>query len=131
MIIVDSSVWIDFLNRRITPQTQWLLSERHLQPIGLTSLTLAEVLQGIRFESRFRTAREQFQSMPVFQTMTAALAVQSARNYRALRALGITVRGTVDCLLATFCIEGRHRLLHCDVDFDPFERELGLKVVHP
>lgn len=130
MIIVDSSVWIDFLNRKITPQTQWLLSERQLQPIGLTSLTLAEVLQGIRFESRFRTAQEQFQSMPVFQTMTAALAVQSARNYRALRALGITVRGTVDCLLATFCIEGGYRLLHCDVDFDPFERELGLKVVH-
>ncbi|HVZ85244.1 MAG TPA: PIN domain nuclease [Terracidiphilus sp.] len=131
MVIVDSSVWIDLLNRKATPETAWLLSERHNQPIGLTSLTLAEVLQGIRADRHFRVAQEQFQSMPVFQSVTSALAIQSARNYRALRSLGVTVRGTVDCLLATFCIEYGHRLLHCDADFVPFERELGLKVVHP
>jgi len=131
MVIVDASVWIDFLNRRLTPETQWLLDARGREQIGLTTLTLAEVLQGIRFESRFRSAQRYFEALPVFQTMFSAHAIQSARNYRALRALGITVCGTVDCLLATFCIEQGHRLLHCDADFEPFERELGLRVVHP
>ena len=130
MVIVDSSVWIDFLNRRLTPQTQWLLSPRR-EPIGLTSITLAEVLQGIRIETRFRAAQKYFEAIPVFQTLTSALAVESARNYRALRMLGITVGGTVDCLVATFCIQQNHRLLHCDADFDHFEHELGLKVIHP
>ena len=131
MVIVDSSVWIDFLNRRLTPETQWLLDAERKVPVGLTSLTLAEVLQGIRFESRFRTAQRYFEAMPVFQTLTFALAIQSARNCRSLRALGITVHSTVDCLLATFCIPQGHRLLHRDTDFEPFEHELGLKILHP
>lgn len=131
MVIVDSSVWIDFLNKRLTLETGWLLGPGQRELIGLTSLTLAEVLQGIRFENRFRAAQRYFEVMPVFQTMTSALAIQSARNYRALRAIGITAAGTVDCLLATFCIKQNHRLLHCDADFEPFERELGLKVLHP
>ena len=130
MVIVDASVWIDFLNRKLTPETQWLLDPQGKEPIGLTSLTLAEVLQGIRFESSFRSAQKYFEAMPVFPTMSSALAIQSARNFRALRALGITVRSTVDCLVATFCIVEGHRLLHRDSDFEPFERNLGLKVLH-
>jgi predicted nucleic acid-binding protein len=131
MVIVDTSVWIHFLNRRLTPETEWLLSAQQAEPIGLTSLTLAEVMQGIRHDNRFRTAQKYFETIPVFQTMSTGLAIQSARNFRALRALGLTIRGTVDCMVATFCIEQDHRLLHCDADFEPFERELGLKVIHP
>jgi predicted nucleic acid-binding protein len=131
MVIVDTSVWIHYLNRRLTPETEWLLGAQSTEPIGLTSLTLVEVMQGIRFENRFREAQRYFEVLPVFQTMSSALAIQSARNYRALRALGLTVRSTVDCIVATFCIENDHRLLHCDVDFRHFEQELGLKVLHP
>jgi len=130
MVIVDTSVWIHFLNGKLTPETEWLLGAQHIEPIGLTSLTLAEVMQGIGHENRFRAAQKYFEVMPIFHTMSSSLAIQSARNYRALRALGLT-SSTVDCMVATFCIEEDHRLLHCDADFKPFEQELGLKVVRP
>lgn len=131
MVIVDSSVWIDLLNRRLTPQTRWLQNPKASGNIGITALVLSEVLQGIRFESRFREAEQYLRAMPVFDGLAVSLAVQSARNYRTLRTLGITVRSTVDCLIATFCLENKHQLLHSDADFDHFERNLGLNVLHP
>jgi hypothetical protein len=131
MVIVDSSVWIDSLNRRLTPQTRWLQSPAASGSVGLPTLVMAEVLQGIRFENRFRSAERYLRTFSVFDTVTVALVVQSARNFRFLRNLGITIRGTVDCLIATFCIENGHQLLHNDSDFDHFERHLGLNVLHP
>ena len=131
MVIVDTSVWIDLLNQRLTPQTNWLLTARHSEPVGLTTLTLTEVLQGIRFDNRFHEAQRYLKTLPVFETVSSTLATQSAQNFRTLSALGITIRSTVDCILATFCIEEGHRLLHFDADFEYFERNLGLKVVHP
>jgi predicted nucleic acid-binding protein len=131
MIIVDSSVWIDFLNRRATPQTRWLQSTRGMKEIGLTTLVLAEVLHGIRFDSKLRAAEQFFRTMPVFESLAISLSIRSAGNYRALRALGVTVRSTIDCLIATFCIEEGHQLLHSDRDFDAFETHLGLQVLHP
>lgn len=131
MVIVDSSVWIDFLNERHTPQTQWLSASRSLGKIGLTTLILAEVLQGIRHDSRFRKAEQFFRSLPVVDSCDYELAVQAARNFRTLRALGVTIRSTVDCLIATLCIEAGHQLLHCDSDYEFFERHLNLTVLHP
>jgi len=130
MVIVDSSVWIDFLNRRHTPQTQWLSVSRSLGNVGLTTIVLAEVLQGIRHDSRFRQTEQFFRSLPVVDSYGYALAVQAANNFRTLRALGVTIRSTVDCLIATFCIETGHQLLHCDSDYDFFERHLNLTVLH-
>jgi len=131
MVIVDSSVWIDYLNRSVSPQTRWLQAARGAEEIGLTTLVLAEVLQGIRFDGRFRAAEGFFRTMQVFELFAASIGVQSARNYRMLRGNGITVRSTIDCLMATFCIENGFKLLHNDSDFEPFERHLGLIVVHP
>jgi predicted nucleic acid-binding protein len=131
MTIVDTSVWIDLLNQRQTPQTVWLLGGHDNEPIGLTSLVLAEALQGIRLESRFQQALLHFQSMPVYHAVSPELAVLSAQNFRTLRSRGVTVRSTIDCLLATFCIVNGYGLLHKDRDFDAFERHLGLDVKHP
>ena len=131
MVIVDSSVWIDYLNRKPTPQTRWLHAAQGVEEVGLTTLVLAEVLQGIRFENRFRAAEQFIRTVQVFETLSLPICVQSARNYRTLRDLGVTVRSTIDCLIATFCIESGLKLLHSDNDFVPFERHLGLNVVYP
>ena len=131
MIIVDTSVWIEYLNRRRTPETLWLKSSQGIEPIALTTLLLAEILQGIRFEKRFRDAERYFRTMTIFDDLGLKLAVDSARNYRNLRARGITIRSTVDCLIATFCIREGHSLLHRDSDFKGFEDHLGLRVIHP
>jgi predicted nucleic acid-binding protein len=101
------------------------------EQVGLTSLILCEVLQGIRFDRRFRETEQHLRTFPVFAALTAELAVGSARNFRTLQRLGVTVRKTVDCIIATFCIEEGHQLLHQDSDFDHFEKHLGLRVVHP
>jgi predicted nucleic acid-binding protein len=131
MVIVDSSVWIDFLNKRVTPQTSWLRAPQSIGTIGLTSLVLTEVLQGIRVDGRFRNAEQFFRTLPFFDSLAQPLAVRAASNYRSLRRIGITVQSTIDCLVATFCIEGGYQLLHCDSDFDYFEQHLHLSVLHP
>jgi predicted nucleic acid-binding protein len=131
LVIVDTTVWIDYLANRQNPETEWLDRELVNGRIGLTSLILCEVLQGIADESEFRTTHTQLRFFFVFETGTEALAVASARNFRLLRRHGHTVRKTIDCLIATFCIEARHELLHRDRDFDAFEKFLGLAVIHP
>jgi hypothetical protein len=131
MVIVDTSVWIDFLNEKSTPETIWLRSGHDGKAIGLTTLVLTEVLQGMRFDRRFRQAESHFRQLPVFDGVSGRLALQSARNFRILRGLGVTLRSTIDCLIATFCMENGHQLLHCDNDFKHIERHLGLRVVHP
>lgn len=131
MVIVDSSVWIDFLNQKVTPQTSWLRASQNIGTIGLTSLVLTEVLQGIRFDSRFRNAEQYFRTMPVFDSLTRTLAVRAAGNYRILRRIGITIQSTINCLIATYCIENSYQFLHSDSDFDYFEQHLHLSVLHP
>jgi len=131
MVIVDSSVWIDVLNRKLTPQTGWLQRAMTAGNVGLTTLVLTEVLQGIQFKNKFVAAEQLLRSFQVFDGVSESLAVQAARNYRALRAHGYTIRSTVDCLIATFCIQNGHELLHVDSDFNWFEQHLGLNVIHP
>jgi hypothetical protein len=98
--------------------------------VGLTDLILCEVAQGVRRDAAFWRLIEDLSEFEIFSTGGAALAVASASNYRALRAKGHTVRKTIACLIATFCIENGHVLLHRDRDFDPFEQYLGLRVIH-
>jgi predicted nucleic acid-binding protein len=131
MVIVDSTVWIDFLAARASPETSFVKKEFAGRKVGLADLILCEVLQGLRDEASFERIRLLLTMLPVLDTGGAELAVASARNYRTLRAKGITVRKTIDCLIATFCIEYGHTLLHHDRDFDPFEAHLGLHVIHP
>ena len=131
MILVDSSVWIDYFNGTATSQTDFLDRILGEQPILVGDLILAEVLQGFRRDDDFDAARRALLSFQVVEMLNPDLAVQSARNYRVLRAHGVTVRKTIDCLIATYCIETNHMLLHSDNDFDPFEAQLGLNVVHP
>ena len=131
MIIVDTTVWIDYLCGTTNPHTSWLNRELTRQRLGLTDLILCEVLQGIRDDAVFTQVHHRLLRFHVFSTGGVDLAVTSAQNYRSLRKRGITVRKTIDCLIATFCLNNGHSLLHRDQDYDPFEAHLGLQVIHP
>jgi len=129
MILVDSSVWIDYFNGRITKQTNRLdcLLDRELIVVG--DLILTEVLQGFRRDKDFDKARELLDSFLFEQMLGKEMAVKSARNYRLLRKKGVTVRKTIDVVIATFCIENDLGLLHSDRDFIPMEEHLVLQIV--
>jgi predicted nucleic acid-binding protein len=131
MLLVDSSVWIDYFNGAVTPQTDYLHAALGRREIVVGDISLAEVLQGFRSDADFETARGALGRFQQVQMLDTELAVQSARHDRALRRLGITVRKTIDCFIATCAIALDHELLHADSDFDPFEAHLGLRVVHP
>ncbi len=129
MILVDSSVWIDFFRNKPTVQAEWL--DRHLGAEGLVvgDLILAEVLRGFKDDRGFNEARRMLAKLEQVTLGGEELAVQAAKNYRKLRAVGVTVRGTVDAIIATRCLADGLRLLHSDRDFDAFEAHLGLQVV--
>jgi predicted nucleic acid-binding protein len=131
MLLVDSTVWIDFFNGRITPQTDYLVGTISNQPILVGDIILGEVLQGFQKETHFEKALLALGKFQQVSLLSPELAVQSAGNYRVLRAMGITVRKTIDCFIATYCIVKRHDLLHSGKDFDAFEQHLGLRVIHP
>ncbi|MFU8822264.1 MAG: PIN domain nuclease [Gammaproteobacteria bacterium] len=129
MILVDSSVWIDYFNGSETVETSLLDGLLGREPVAVGDLVLAEVLQGFRDDSDYRIARDMLRSLVVFDMLGAVRAIKVAQNYRALRRQGITVRKTTDAVIATFCIEERLPLLYSDRDFDPFVEHLGLRRV--
>ncbi len=131
MVIVDTTVWIDYLNGVRSPQTNWLDAEVDQQRLGLTELNLCEILQGVKNDEQAAETQRELLRFEVMPMNGIDLAVAAAHNYRYLREKGRTVRKTVDCLIATFCLVNGHALLHNDRDFDPFEEMLGLRVVHP
>ncbi len=131
MILVDASVWIDFFRNIHTAEAEWLDENLEDPDIGLTDLSLCEVLQGERTDGSFEEVRRALLELSVLSTGGSELAAESATHYRFLRSRGITVRSTIDCLIATFCIREGHFLLHNDRDFDAFEKHLGLKVIRP
>ena len=131
MIIVDTTVWIDYLRRRGNRETDYLERELTRQRLGLTDLILCETLQGIPDDRSFTQLLHELRKFEVFDTGGEEMAVLAARNFRRLRQHGRTVRKTIDCLIATFCLQHGHSLLHRDRDFDHFERILNLSVVHP
>ena len=129
MILVDSSVWIDYFQGAITPQTQKLDQLLGREALAIGDLILTEVLQGFADERDFNKARKLLTSLTVVELGGQEIAIQAARNFRALRKLGVTVRETIDTVIATRCIESGYELLHSDRDFDPFARHLRLRVV--
>ncbi len=131
MIIVDTTVWVDYFRGLQNAETDWLNVEVRRQRLGLTDLILCEVLQGVRDEVALKRVLREILQFEVFETGGTALAIAAARNFRTLHRQGHTVRKTIDCLIATFCLRNRHSLLHRDRDFDPFEEILGLSVIHP
>jgi predicted nucleic acid-binding protein len=131
MVIIDTTVWIDYLEGTRNAEADWLGRESTQQRLGLTDLILCEILQGIRDPVSFVQVRNDLLRFEVFPTGGAPLAIAAAWNYGELRRHGLTVRKTIDCLIATFCLRSGHSLLHRDRDFDPFEKVLGLSVVRP
>ncbi len=129
MILVDSSIWIDYLEGAVTPQSERLDSLLKSERLAIGDLILAEVLQGFAGERDFEQARKLLTSLTVVDLCGEAIALQAARNFRTLRKLGITVRKTIDSVIATRCIENDYDLLHNDRDFDPFVKYLGLRSV--
>ena len=129
MILVDSSVWIDYFRGRTTAQTDRLDSLLGRELLAIGDLILTEVLQGFADEREFNEARKMLTSLTVVELGGRKIAIQAARNFRVLRKLGITVRKTIDTVIATRCIASGYDLLHDDRDFDPFVKHLGLRVV--
>ena len=128
MILVDSSVWVDYFRGTITPQTDKLDLLLGREPLAIGDLILTEVLQGFDDERDFTKVRRLLTSLTVIELGGRDIAIQAARNYRDLRRLGVTVRKTIDTIIATRCIESGYDLLHSDRDFDPFVAHLGLRV---
>ncbi len=129
MIVVDSSVWIDYFNGKITRQTNLLDSFLGNELIVVGDLILTEVLQGFQNDKDFNKAKRLLGSLVFRQMLGKELAVKSAENYRRLRKKGVTVRKTIDVIIATFCISSNLPLLHDDRDFSPMEKHLNLKVI--
>ncbi len=129
MILVDSSVWIDYFNGRDTIQTAKLDKLLGEELLGIGDLILTEVLQGFRADADYRVAKQVLTSLTVFNMLGLEIAIKSADNFRELRKQGITIRKTVNVVIATFCIETGHSLLFADKDFIPFANNLGLSAV--
>lgn len=131
MIIVDTTVWVDYFRGTRNPETGWLDREVGREEIGLADLILCEVLQGVRSERDFWHAKMVLGEFALLPAGGEELAIAAAKNYRKIREEGLTVRKTIDCLIATFCLRNGFALLHRDRDFDAFEEILGLAVIHP
>jgi predicted nucleic acid-binding protein len=131
VVVVDTTVWVDYLRGTSTPEADWLDRELTRQRLGLTDVILREVMQGIPSDQQAARLLRDLRQFEIFETGGVDLAIAAARNYRRLRARGLAVRKTIDCLIATFCLVGDHVLLHSDRDFDPFEQALALRVIHP
>ena len=130
MILVDSSVWIAYFRSADTPQVALLDSLFGRSPLAVGDLIAAEVLQGVRDEREFKWVKKTLDAFEHIDLAGYELAVKAAENFRSLRAMGITIRKTMDTLIATRCIEDGLTLLHSDRDFLPFSRHLGLKAAY-
>jgi predicted nucleic acid-binding protein len=129
LILVDSSVWVDYFKGAPTPETDKLDSLLGVEPLAVGDLILTEVLQGFDNDRDFEAARRLLTSLTVVEIGGLDVAIAAAENFRVLRKLGVTVRKTIDTVIATRCIRDGFDLLHSDRDFEPFTKYLGLRVV--
>jgi hypothetical protein len=129
VVLVDSSVWIDYFRGVHTRQTERLDSLLGAEALAVGDLIVTEVLQGFRDERAFDQARDALEEFTLVEIAGYDIALQAAKNHRALKTRGISVRKTIDTLIATKCIEDGFSLLHSDRDFEPFVEHLGLKSV--
>lgn len=127
MILVDSSVWIDYFSGNGSPETDFLDGVLGVSAIAIGDLTLTEVLQGFRHDKDYKTAKRLLEELTIFELLGIKMAVKSADNFRKLRKKGVTIRKTADVIIASFCIEHNLPLLFSDKDFKPFVQHLGLR----
>ena len=127
MILVDSSVWIDYFNGQLTVQTDYLDQILGKELIVVGDIILLEVLQGFKSDRDFAIARKALEVFPLRNMLGRGIALKSVNNYRMLRKKGITIRKTIDIVIGTFCIENNINLLHSDKDFEPLSKFLQLK----
>jgi predicted nucleic acid-binding protein len=131
MLVADTSIWIDYFNGVQNERVAVLDDALQLEEVAIGDLILFEVLQGFRTEHEVAAARSQLALCELFHMVSPELALRAAQCYRHFRRRGITIRSSIDCLIATAVIAGDHILLHNDRDFDHFEKHLGLRVMHP
>ena len=127
MILVDSSVWIDYFRGRQSPETNLLDELLEREPVLTGDLILTEVLQGFDNDREFTQAKKLLTSFNVIDLGGKDIAIRAAKNFRTLRALGVIVRKTIDTIIATCCIDNDYLLLYSDRDFDPFVEHLALR----
>jgi predicted nucleic acid-binding protein len=127
VILVDSGVWIDYLRGAPTPQVNRLDSLLGVEPVAVGDLGLAKVLQGCDSDADFNRVKDLLDSLFLVELGGREIAIQTARNFRTLRSLGVTIRQTIDTIIATRCIADDLALLYRDKDFDPFKEHLGLR----
>ena len=127
MILVDSSVWIQYFNGEVNPRTDYLDEILGVEPVGIGDLILLEVLQGFRNDHEYDNAKLLLSNLTVFDMLGKEQAIRAAHNYRYLRKMGITVRKTIDTIIATYCISRDFPLLFSDRDFEPFVKHLNLQ----
>ncbi len=127
MILVDSSVWIDFFNGTENDETDKLNEIFGLEEVVIGDLILAEVLQGFRSDKDYKVAKDVLTSLTMHEMLGKVIAIKSANNFRKLRKKGITIRKTADVIIATYCIEHKIPLLFTDKDFVPFVENLKLR----
>jgi len=130
LIFLDSTVLIDYFNGKDNWQVEKLDAILGKEIVVIGDYVITEVLQGFRDDKEFQKAKTIQNSFPCFNICDKDIAIQSANNFRTLRKKGITVRKTIDAIIATFCIRNNFSLLHNDKDFEPFEKHLKLKAVH-
>ncbi|MCO6411495.1 MAG: PIN domain nuclease [Thiogranum sp.] len=127
MILVDSSIWIDYFSGNGSPETDFLDGMLGVSAVAIGDLILTEVLQGFRHDKDYKTAKRLLGELTIFELLGTKMAVKSANNFRKLRKKGITIRKTADVIIASFCIEHNLPLLYSDKDFKPFVEHLGLR----
>ncbi|MDB2384576.1 PIN domain nuclease [Endozoicomonas sp.] len=131
MILADTSVWIDYLNGKITPASDLLDACLVEGTLAMGDLIFLEILQGIRDNKQFRQVKNKLSLLDEYTLFSPSMVIKCANNFRALRKKGITVRKTNDVIIASFCIEQKMALLYTDRDFNPFSDHLGLKSALP
>jgi predicted nucleic acid-binding protein len=129
VILVDTSVWIDYFNGTDNQHTDALDSALEEGTVAIGDLILLEILQGFKRDRDFHRAKDTLESLDQYEMFGHSMALKSAENYRALKKKGITIRKTIDVIIATFCIENQIPLLFSDKDFIPFVEKLGLSAV--
>lgn len=127
MIVVDTSVWIDYFNGKDTPEVQVLDNALGVEAVAIGDLIALEILQGFKQDKDYKLAKELISALTIYDMLGATAALKCAENYRSLRKKGITIRKTADVIIASFCIENDFALLYSDKDFQPFVKHIGLR----
>ena len=129
MVLADTSVWVDLFNGHQTPNVQKLVDASAGGQLIMMDIILMEILQGFRSDADYTIAKSELLKFECVSAMNKVLAIKSSENYRALRKKGVTIRKSIDCIIATFCIESRCSLISNDKDFQPFQQYLALKLL--